>query len=1417
MFTYFRKQWLIFSYLCLVVTGLQAETCTTNQCDYELNLEQGTYVSKITLDENGQAGVWGISILPPTESNLKIDTQGIGFGTNLQADGASPNWISFSITEPQSLSLTLFNYTDATQSIQANIQQLQQNEYVSIGQITLNSEQLTSTEPLVAGKYIISLQNTNAAYVGLLIQGNGLIYHSAGGWIEPNSDQVGFLYFNVLDAGQATLSNYFADEYDDLGASKPLLNFDYIPQPQASTLVTNANAGQIIFPTQFESTIDMLVTNPDDTLLAAVFKDGRVSIWNIESQTLYTTTQAFNNTDKEARINVQFSPDGNILLANNPFSQELKLWDVATQQEVAAFNSVYYFVPAFSPDGHLLAFYQSSKLIIWNTQTRSIQSEISSIDKNHLFDAYYRSPLLQFSTDNKMLVTQIENTRDDDTKGVYLWDTATGNQITKLTDTKPSALAISPDSQTLAIVFNNYLGGGYGLTSELTAISPSFVIFWDIATQTEINNVPTKQASILSAQFSPDGTQMITISSNGKSFIWDIAAQTTAPLVEMPSWFSKIDDYGFAMNEQFFFDNIPYTDVGLKLKLQDRLTKKLVATLEGEFAMDATFSSDGQRLIAALWDNTIRIWDTSKIAVVKQSFVDFLNFIDNVTFFDQSQIKSFDNGLIFDKNARQLLFDDNPYPFDTKWTAVDPWFITYDISNSSLNNKTSKTDINQIMPLKNQSFASSISGDGRLLVSVSDDNTLTLIDNDIQIGQLQTFSETINFTHLSKDKTLLAVVTSQNKSSNSTISFWDVATRTKLTEVQLDRHYLLPGLDLNDTRYVQFSPDNQLFFLNDRIGNTSILEVETGTELFQVSGGISTQPMLVVIPGSVSNAMFTPDSKYLVFSVSDTDSASSYVGRYQDGKYQVDSFDGLLASGNPFLEGSNNKTIMVNNPYRFPGDTTTTLRFWNIDTLTELAEKRINGQYIMHQGQIFLLKNDDIFHVWNAKTQTKITSFKGEYYRRYETEFIYLTYLSNNKSSDDCMLHVYDLVELREIIQIPDIFSECRSSLLSVKLSENKTKLILTYSNFPNYQEIVWDMETGEKIYQTDEHVSLSYSPDETILSHLQHNSLRLLDANSFESIPQFAQLNTVAAQIAPNRQTIVHPQQPLLAMMHSNLTTEGMHSWDGIKVWNTATGEGVNYKNPSKIYSVTWHPQQAILAYSDYAGQIHLWDVEADTETTLNHVFPAYFLSWSPDATMIAASGDNHLIYAWDTATGIERAKLVHDAPVRNLVWSPDGNVFASTAGTDIYVWDTVTGLQINRISAHIDDVKDIVFSKDSSIIISMSSGDELRFWHVETGTQIKAIQDQQTITAISTHPTQNILAYGTENGYVKLYDFEENQYVGYLKQYNDPVINIAFGHDADTLVVNVKGMTVPPSFGRETPVEKQLTQTWSLSEIIQ
>ena len=312
---------------------------------------------------------------------------------------------------------------------------------------------------------------------------------------------------------------------------------------------------------------------------------------------------------------VTFSPDGD-MLASSGFDAAVRLWDLSTGSELAAFEGHSTFdPPTFSPDGTRLASIGFSRVTeVWDTATgETLLSLGEPGDPTFIGDA----GSVEFSPDGTVILTT------DRSSAAKVWDATSGELLHTLPYDPPDRVVgfaeFSPDGARIVTVANG------------AAFTPTTKI-WDTRTGELLAAIPEETDT---AAFSPDGSRLLTYRSysaalGGPVFqVWDTTTGelvTSHPLPSLSSWVVEIRDLGVFSTDGASVLTMSFDlDAGgaaVVAETWDATTGELRSTVELEVAGTCSdmrcslgsplLSPDGQTLIVDSRNrDRIELWDVS--------------------------------------------------------------------------------------------------------------------------------------------------------------------------------------------------------------------------------------------------------------------------------------------------------------------------------------------------------------------------------------------------------------------------------------------------------------------------------------------------------------------------------------------------------------------------------------------------------------------------------------------------------------------------------------------------------------------------------------------------------------------------------------------------------------------------------------
>ncbi|MBM0230855.1 NACHT domain-containing protein [Micromonospora sp. STR1_7] len=111
--------------------------------------------------------------------------------------------------------------------------------------------------------------------------------------------------------------------------------------------------------------------------------------------------------------------------------------------------------------------------------------------------------------------------------------------------------------------------------------------------------------------------------------------------------------------------------------------------------------------------------------------------------------------------------------------------------------------------------------------------------------------------------------------------------------------------------------------------------------------------------------------------------------------------------------------------------------------------------------------------------------------------------------------------------------------------------------------------------------------------------------------------------------------------------------------------------------------------------------------------------LTWSPDSGLIAAVASKHNVSLWrgDDYTLAHQWRTEGDGEVAALAWSNDSTGLAAAVGNQIEIWNVVQQHISMRCVGHTNAVRQISWSPEGNLIASISDDDTLYIWHTQDG----------------------------------------------------------------------------------------------------
>ncbi|RKU27372.1 hypothetical protein C6497_11530 [Candidatus Poribacteria bacterium] len=370
----------------------------------------------------------------------------------------------------------------------------------------------------------------------------------------------------------------------------------------------------------------------------------------------------------------------------------------------------------------------------------------------------------------------------------------------------------------------------------------------------------------------------------------------------------------------------------------------------------------------------------------------------------------------------------------------------------------------------------------------------------------------------------------------------------------------------------------------------------------------------------------------------------------------------------------------------------------------------------------------------------------------------------------------------------------------------------------------LWDVATGIEKATLSKYThgigNLIITPDDkTLISGSDNGNVKLWDIESGELRKEIDTVALRSIAVSPDGKTIA------------------VGGYEGLHLYNAITGAyiaklGGHIRGVGRI---AFSPDGSTLASSG-AEELFIWDTESKRRlVSIDGHVGVWGMAISPDGNTLATS-NREKIYFWSLNNGQNKALIFagHHSIYRDLAFSPDGSTLACIDSL-IVLWDlsnyvflsTLFGidetLQPNTtlrgytsivystdgqylaagnrnrnihlfyqgrtfattLRGHTDEVTSIAFSQDTTMLASGSKDNTVRLWDVNAATEIHTCKGHtDNVNYVAINHDGSIIASGSDDATIILWDTITGLPISMLTGHTQGIQSLAFSHDGKTLV---------------------------------
>jgi len=465
-------------------------------------------------------------------------------------------------------------------------------------------------------------------------------------------------------------------------------------------------------------------------------------------------------------------------------------------------------------------------------------------------------------------------------------------------------------------------------------------------------------------------------------------------------------------------------------------------------------------------------------------------------------------------------------------------------------------------------------------------------------------------------------------------------------------------------------------------------------------------------------------------------------------------------------------------------------RLWRL-THSELRTLKFQALSVAFSpdGQ-FLASGDDVgtLKFWAAKGSREIRTVKAHDGRLNRLEFSRdgKTFAT---ASADGTVKLWETVSGRLFRTFP---GHRRFDRYGMALSPDGSQLAVG-----SREILLWSTADGKQLRKLVGHTSfvgaLAFTPDGSRLASGSGDGVRLWDVATGREVRKFTSYLVVAIAFSPDGR--------LLASGFGN---------GAIKLWNVESGREaipIQGGHSRVVMGVVFSPDGKRIASASDDTTVRFWDVATGREVQSfhGHATGVTAVAYSPGGDVVASGGWDTTIRLCDAASRQEPWSLPLPSGVSSVAYSPNGRWLAAGDGNLAAVWDGSAGLPIwsesePLTSLEVGTANSLRFDPESRILASGLMDGTIHLRDAHDGRVLRTLSfplnsvagllaplgvhvPTSPVTSVDFSPDGRILAAGSMDGKVVLWNPRDGRRLAVLKGHINAVTNVVFSPDGKFL----------------------------------